>query len=143
MNDTKLMKSQSEILERIKKVEKDDFFGVERGNLIAYLEFENAKEFLEDGVTKEKWNKNKSDPVEDLKKYMPFAWEKANDHRGLSSGRSLSHMRGWLWLDGQDDLVDFLNDESNYAPYGKPVLSKICAHYSLPDEHDGNMDCHG
>ena len=136
-------KTQDEILERIEKMKGNNFFGFETGNLVNFLEFENAKEFLKDDVTKDEWEKVREfDPAKEIKRYMSFAWEKANDHRGLSSSRSLSHMRAWLWLDGQDDLLKFLDNDSNYAPYGKPVLSKICLHYGLPDEHDGNMDCH-
>jgi hypothetical protein len=57
---------------------------------------------------------------------MPFAWEKANDCRGLSANRSIEHMTAWLWMLG-DDLADKM--DGLYEYYGKPCLRAICEKY--------------
>ena len=44
-------RTQEEILNRMKEVEQDDFFGYQRSDLLKYLDFENAKVFLKDGVS--------------------------------------------------------------------------------------------
>lgn len=121
-------RTQDEILVRIKTVEKDDFFGFQTGDLIEFLTYENAKPWLKEGATAEQW-KHLTDPVERLKDYMPFAWDKANDCRGLSAGRSLEHMKAWVWLDGNIDLLTQI--EEDYEYYGKPHLVKICQAYGV------------
>ena len=59
-----------------------------------------------------------------MQKYMDFAWDKANSRRGLSAGRSLSHMSAWLWLMGESTAADEIMD--NHYNYGKPWLRAIC-----------------
>ena len=56
---------------------------------------------------------------------MDFAWRKANDERGLSASRIVSHYRNWYWL-LCDDSINFSDLEDNYEPYGKPVLVEMC-----------------
>lgn len=56
--------------------------------------------------------------------YMPFAWDKANNGRGFSASRSMSHYQAWIWLAGDD-----IGDLSEYDSYGKDNLVKICKHY--------------
>jgi hypothetical protein len=121
-------RTQQEILDRIEKISKDDFFGFQTGDLINFLTFDNAKKWLKEGVTAEEWEPY-TDPVERIKDYMPFAWDKANDCRGLSAGRSIEHMKAWLWLDGKEELADKM--ESLYEYYGKPCLRAICVEYGI------------
>ena len=121
------MRTQNEIVNRIKNRENNDVFGFETGEYISFLDFEHAKPFLKDGVTISEWK-----PSENIREnilgimldYMPFAWEKAKDCRGISAVRSIMHYVAWLWL--LDD--DFTIDE-DYQYYGKDELRKICAHY--------------
>ena len=84
------MRTQQEILDRIKKRKDKDVFGFEWPYYAGALTFENVKPFLKDGVTEDDWDQ---DTEEGIKKqaieYMEFAWEKANDCRGLSAGRSI------------------------------------------------------
>ena len=124
--DTK--RTQEEILKRINEISKDDFFGFQTGDLIYFLSFDNAKKWLKKDVTAEKWEQY-TDPVERIKDYMPFAWDKANNCRGLSAGRSIEHMKAWLWLDGKNELADKM--ESLYEYYGKPCLRAICIEYEI------------
>lgn len=121
------MKTSEEILKRIKDIEKDDAFGFQRGDLIFKLPFKMAKEFLKPEAKEEDYNQEPCDRdsiVAGMLDYMPFAWEKANDCRGLSASRSMSHYAAWTWLVGEDfgDLLD-------YEHYGKENLIRICDHY--------------
>lgn len=119
------MRSIEEIMNKIRNQDPADIFGTERNDLIAVLPFEAAREFLVAEATEEAWNKE-CVPMTDegvrtsIVNYMPFAWDKANDCRGLSSARSLFHMRAWLWLLGVD------LDINAYEYYGKPHLRGIC-----------------
>ena len=71
-----------------------------------------------------------------MKSYMDFALGKAESHRGISTGRSLQHFEAWLWLLGDQDTLDYIQDDDNYANYGAPALKKICEVYnfSIPQE---------
>lgn len=125
------LKTDQEILDRIKEIEDDDFFGFQSSDLIGFLSYDAAKPFLEEGVTAEAWNADRQTPtreavIEKILSYMPFAWEKANDCRGLSAGRSIEHMKAWLWMLG-DELHAKLDDI--YEFYGKPCLRVICEKY--------------
>lgn len=119
------MKTTLQILEKIEK-HRNDFLGFIASDLIVYLDFDDAKKFLKEGVKKEEWKASSRDP-ESIKKqmhdYMAFAWGKANDCRGLSAARSLEHCRAWLFMLGEDAMSDHLRD---YSHYGKPQLRAVC-----------------
>ncbi len=125
-------RTQEEIVERIKARKEHDMFGFEVSEYVNYLDYAHAKEFLKDDTTKEKWTqvcKDTKSPEDTIKDYMPFAWDKANNCRGISANRSIMHMIAWLWLDGEDWLdKDFAE---NYQYYGKPQLVRICDEYSI------------
>lgn len=124
-----MKRTQEEILKKIQEVESSDFFGVMSSDLIDYLDFDNAKKFLKDGVTKEEWDAiEKKTPKERMIDYMDFAWDKANDERGLSAARSMQHYEIWLWLDGDEELHKTLEF---YTNYGKPQLMEICKYLGL------------
>lgn len=123
------MRTPQEILDRIKVIEPEDFLGWERTDLIKRLPFEYAKPFLAEGATQDDWDKrikplDKDSILSEMLDYMPFAWEKANNFRGLSALRSMAHYSVWVWLLGDDfgDLMD-------YEFYGKDNLAAICQHY--------------
>lgn len=123
-------RTQEEIVARIEEVSKDDFFGAKRTDLLQFLSYENAKSSLKEEVTAEDWSKNqkectKENIVAEIKNYMPFAWDKANDKRGISAGRSQDHMEAWLWLLNDPELYEkWESTEYNY--YGKEKLNVIC-----------------
>lgn len=122
------MKTAKEIKARINAVAMNDWMGTQRSDLLHYLPFEDAQEFLKSGTTKEEWDARElTTPMQEATAYIPFAWDKANNYRGLSAGRSLDHLKSWLWLAGYGDLVDARFDNYNY--YGKSQLvmaSVIC-----------------
>lgn len=124
-------RTQEEIIERLRTNESRDPFGFTSSDLLEWLDFENAKEFLKEGTSKEVWDEvvNKRKPVVDqMKGYMSFAIEKANDERGLSAGRSMCHYQNWLWLIGEDSLAE---EMPTYDDYGKNNLQKVCEFLKL------------
>lgn len=127
------MKTTDEVLAKVKELEKtDDIFGTKRNDLMSYLSFEQAKPYLKDGITVEEWSEvrdeiDRDTVIEDMLDYMEFAWDKANNCRGLSAGRSIDHYEMWLWL-LEDGLSEKLKDIYQY--YGKPCLRAICEKYN-------------
>jgi len=113
------MKTQKEIVKRIEERKKDDMFGWEVNEYVCYLNFKNAKPYLKKEVTEESWGKaEKMGPVEKIKDYMDFAWQKANGCRGISA-------------DGQDEFLKKWNNLEDYEYYGKPQLIAICELYGI------------
>jgi hypothetical protein len=133
-----LTRTQNEILVRIEAIKKDDFLGFQTSELFFALDFEHGKPFVRDGVTKEEYEDTRKkakghEPVEALKLYMPVAWTKANDCRGISANRSIDHIISWLWLAGEDNLLARVEDEYDlhYEFYGKPILEMVCEHFGV------------
>lgn len=128
------MRTQNEILEKLKELKiEGDVFGVKSGDLIEYLEYENVKSFLKEGVTEEEWEPRaltEETVKKEMSDYMEFAWGKANDCRGLSAGRSMCHYTAWVWLLG-DDAVKRFGDLEEYEYYGKENLGKLCKFLEL------------
>ena len=126
------MRTQEEIMTRFEKA--DDLFGTQKGDLIDYMTFENAKPYLqEEYVSKvesgeEKWE-IKTDPKKEILEYLDFAYDKAKGERGLSAGRSMLHFRTWIWLDDEKFYNEIINLIDNYTNYGIPALDKISEHY--------------
>lgn len=137
------MRTDDEIIARIKEIEGDDIFGFERGDLLEVLSFEAAKPFLRDDATADKWKAAARD-FESAKlrilEYLPFAWDKANNCRGISAMRSLMHMRAWLWLMGEDSFIaERWPNGIDYEMYGKPDLRAISERYGFDwRRHDDN-----
>ena len=126
-------RTQDEIIAKISEVEPDDWMGTIKSDLVEFLDYEHAKPYLKDDVTAAECSESVKDvkkPSLQIKDYMPFAFNKANNCRGLSAGRSLDHMYAWLWLDGQDEFLT-ANDIRDYQYYGKDELVKICELYGL------------
>jgi len=122
------MRTDDEIIERVRSIKDRDFFGFEIGDLVSCLPFDKAKEFLNADAKEEDWGEvyahDRESMLKQMLDYMPFAWKKANNGRGLSAGRSMAHYNAWIWLAGDD-----LGDMSDYQFYGKDNLVKICDHY--------------
>jgi hypothetical protein len=117
------MRTNDEILARIKQLEGDDYLGFETTDLIFRLPFEQARPYLKEGTPSDQWEPVTQSPEELIVDYLPFAWDKANDQRGISASRSVSHMRSWLWLGGHDEAAEALSDL--YECYGKPCLVMV------------------
>jgi len=126
------MRTQQEILERFENA--SDIFGTQKGDLLSYMSFENAKPYLKEDYVKqveageEVW-KVSIDPEKEILDYLPFAYEKAEGERGLSAARSMLHFKTWIWLDDEDFYNEVIDLIDNYTNYGIPALDKISRHY--------------
>jgi hypothetical protein len=121
------MRTDDEILARIEAVKNEDWLGVKTIDLLVRLPFEKAKPYLKPETTAEKWKvapRDRESLLAEMLDYMPFAWEKANEERGISASRSMDHYSVWVWLAGDD-----LGDLTNYDDYGRYNLRCICKHY--------------
>lgn len=131
------MRTPEEIVERVDLLQETpeaDFFGAQRNDMIGFLPFEHARKYLKEGTTKEQWDKNRKEPTAEnvkaeIEEYMPFAWMKANDMRGLSANRSIDHMKGFLWLLNDGSLEEM--EKIEYEHYGKEKLEFVCEHLGL------------
>ncbi len=124
------MKTPAEIVVELKRIangEVSDFFGSRAGDLVEHLEFEQAREFLKPEGTAEEW---KAKPLTregveaEMREYLSFAWDKANNCRGLSASRSMDHFSTWLWMIGDPELTSGF-DAIEYEHYGKEKLIYI------------------
>lgn len=135
-------RTPTEIVERIKEVEGKDFLGFQESDLLEFLPFEDAKPYLKDDVTAEEWETARSKKLakDCVIDYLPLAWGKANDCRGLSARRSVDHLKAWLWLAGFDDAPERLGEV--YEFYGKPclVLASEIVGFDWPAQDDGRWD---
>ena len=126
------MRTDEQIVEKVKAENDRNMFVDFSGDLLLTLPFDVAKPFLRDGVTRDEWGPplDRSPPavIKRITEYMPFAWDKANNGRGLSALRSIDHMRAWLWLLGEEEASSAIR---NYDSYGKPQLAAICEHFGI------------
>ena len=133
-NTLSFSRSQDEIVDHI--TANDDMFGWTREVLCPYLDLEHCRPYLKEGTTEWTQCTNIVEAVHDFMSYFDFAWEKANDEREISASRSVEKLAAWAWLLGRDDVCSVLRDDSLYAPYGKPALSKASRMLGLPDLAD-------
>jgi hypothetical protein len=125
------MRTDDQIVDLVHKLTEgdEDFFGNIRADLVLYLPLDRAREFFKGALTEAEEAQWKATPrdrdsvIAEILDYMPFAWGKANDCRGLSAARSLDHMRAWLWMLEEDEACKACED---YDHYGKPQLRTIC-----------------
>jgi hypothetical protein len=124
------MRTIDEIVAKARDTSRADLFGTKVGDIIEWLPFDRAREWLKETATADDWAKagfprplTNESVVQEIVAYMPFAWDKANNNRGLSAGRSICHMQAWLWLLGADEAAETIE---NYRLYGKPQLRSIC-----------------
>jgi hypothetical protein len=140
------VRTQEEVVERINDRRKMDLLGFEISELMLALDWDHVKQYLKENQenSKEEWEvqlKTDEDVVEQVKRYLPFAIEKAVDHRGISAGRSINHYRAWFWLMGDDEMFELCGDDSKFAQYGCPILKKIAEKYGVdtPKGHEGEI----
>ena len=139
------MRTLDEIVDFYRKNSKEDFLGFTADVLLAYLPVERVKEFAKEDADLSKWQPKlltREAVLEEMKDYMEFAWDKAENHRGISAWRSVEKMQAWLWLLGDEPTLTFAKEDDNYTNYGAPILMKICQIYGFPipdDEGVRNM----
>lgn len=121
------MRTDAEILARIEERKEHDLFGWETTDLLVRLPFDAAKPYLIPEITEDGWKvwpRDRESLMAEMLDYMPFAWDKANNGRGISAGRTMHHFMAWTWLAGDD-----FGDLTDYDSYGKDNLARICKHY--------------
>lgn len=126
--------TQRELVGRIAKRESEDVFGFEMQDLAVYLDRDHIRPFLKEDVSVDDWTPDdhtREAVLARMLDYMPFAWEKANDQRGLSANRSVQHFIAWTFAAGDrefsDELIRMYDEE--YQHYGKEILERVCQHY--------------
>lgn len=131
------MRTQQEIIDRMVERKEDDALGFEADEYVYFLDFAHAKKLLS-GINNAEWNKVYKEPTREnvigqMQDYLNFAWRKADNERGISANRSIMHYIAWIWLAGDDDFLQQVQDEydNNYSDYGKPILRMIEAYYKL------------
>jgi hypothetical protein len=68
-----------------------------------------------------------------LVRYMnAYGFDKAINHRGISSSRTVSKLTEWLWLLGDDEMVAVCRDDRRYPQYGVPILKEVARKYGIP-----------
>lgn len=70
-----------------------------------------------------------------LESDLDFAFEKAINHRGISSSLMHNVILMWMWV-----LDDELCGYTRYNPYGTPLYEKIADKYGLPNRGDEYSD---
>lgn len=136
------MRTIEEVAARIASIQESDMLGFATGVLVKYLPFDAAKPFLKPEAKAEDWitplSRNRDSVLAEMRDYMPFAWDKAENHRGISASRSVDKMTEWLWMLGEDDLKAFAESSLNYSQYGAPILFRISEALGFPiPEGDG------
>lgn len=136
MSTTTKLPTQDEIAARIAERTSSDVFGFECGEYLAYLDFDHAKRFLKPDATREEWGKDlptlsREGILAQMEKYMEFAWDKANNGRGISANRSIKHYIAWTWLAGDSEVSAEIERRfaDEYQFYGKDILVRICEIY--------------
>lgn len=139
------MRTQEEIVDKLNEVKLDDFFGFKTMDLVSYLDYEHAKPCLKPECTKEDWPaalpRDRESILQRMSEYMSFAWDKANNCRGISAARSMAHYTIWIWMIGDEDRFGNLEE---YQFYGKDNLRKICDEYGWDaDQWDDGVRTNG
>ena len=70
--------------------------------------------------------------LEQLKRDLDFAFEKALDKRGISASLMAEVVAMWVFALDDEGIRDF-DFESNYAQYGLPGMKAVALHYNLPN----------
>jgi len=127
--DVKVPRTLDEIRARVEWMKKVDVLGWALSDLRIYLP-EHAVDFtlpIKNPPTAE-------EALALIRDYLPFAFEKALNHRGLSAERSMHHLANWAWLAGREDLSELSLDEKTYPYYGVPILRRFASELgvSLP-----------
>ena len=122
------MRTPNEIVEKINSItDLEDFFGFSKSDLLGFLDYVHAKPFLKEETTEEQWNEVWIEPmrknvVAKMRDYLGFAIEKAENRRGLSAIRSMSHYYAWIWLIDEERYFGNVLESSGY---GLDTLDKI------------------
>ena len=130
--------TQAEIVQRWKARADNDPLGFEIFEYGACLDADHVRPFMKPDADLTEWKPaytTAKEVEERLRGYMDFAWDKANNRRGISANRSIMHAIAWLWLMGGKHrefgaVVEQMFEE-HYVEYGKAILATICEHLDI------------
>lgn len=120
------MRTNSEIKNRIKQIKSRDIFGSETNILLLALTFDDAKSFLASSnknieKIKQFWDQNRIiNPITEIRKYLDFAWFKANSYRILSCKHLINQFQALMWLAGVNSFDNVVDSE--FFACSKPLL---------------------
>lgn len=144
------MKTAEQIKQKIIEGFENDLLGFGLCDIAQALSFEEALEYLNEEFAskenaKEEWEslryKIDEDVIKAMLDYLPFAWEKCTNEKGLSSDRSIQHFIAWAWLIN-DELYNKLEQmyNENYEPYGRPILQYISEHLGYKESNNESIN---
>lgn len=136
-----MVRTLSEVFERLGEGLRENTAIIEmywefRGKILAeFLPKEKLEEL--DLLPPDDWKPEPLTRETVLKKmsdYFEYAVEKCVGQRGISASRSVEHYEEWVWLLGDDEFLREMK-ETEYEPYGAPILLKVAERYGFDSEH--------
>ncbi|MHA2046738.1 MAG: hypothetical protein ACW99G_18265 [Candidatus Thorarchaeota archaeon] len=121
-------RTQEEILDRTSS--RKGLLDTEFTDLIWFLDYKHAKQWLNKDTTEENYNKEcKEEYTEEfllnkITSYIGFAIEKAEGRKGISAARALDHYKTWIWLLGHTEVLSEL-EKLRGNDYGMAILERI------------------
>ncbi|MBF0145714.1 MAG: hypothetical protein HQL84_07305 [Magnetococcales bacterium] len=138
------MKSDEEILARIRELEQTDIFKWESNLLITFLPFRLAHPLLAERNLHytDQWIDQDRSPAAlagKIRQFMDIALEMVIHHRGTKTQRSIDYFHAWIWLMGDEAMLAFMDDPDHFPQYGAPILKELCRRYQLswPSDNPG------
>lgn len=102
------VRTQQEIVDRLKEAKERDMFGFEWHEYVGVLDAEHVAEFLKPDADASDWpHETLADVNHRAKDYMGFWLGKIEDERGISVVRATMHFTAWKWLLGHHDADTF------------------------------------
>ena len=134
------MRTTTEIADHYNKIKSDDFLGFQGEVLLPYLSVDEVRPFFKPDTDLSEWQQcplTETVVLEQMREYMKFAWDKVENHRGISASRSVEKMEAWLWVLGREELMGQVCD-APYENYGAPKLKVICEAlgFSVPSSEE-------
>ena len=128
--------TKEEVDKRYDERGEGDIIGFETDEYLIYMSFDKLRtivkpEMSDDDLREAMSELSRDHMLDTMREYMAFAWEKANNMRGISANRSIEHYVAWTWLAGDAGLSAEIGDMAwnEYCYYGKPILERICNFY--------------
>ncbi len=108
-----------------------------REALVEFMTYQQAKPWVDEDA--DSWDP--PDTTDDAIKariadYLGFAYEKAENERGISAIRSVVKLRAWVWLLGDDDFLAAFDAAPDHS-YGRPTLDVVAARIPPKETNDG------
>lgn len=111
--------------------------------LIPYMDWEHGSQIIDHSqhsMNEDVWNKEvmrtrtRKSITEDMKDYMPHAWELVAKRRHAATTEALEHYQVWLSLMGEDALSDAMQSFGEHD-YGATELAIVCQHFGWEYGH--------